>query len=163
MPASLRIGWTVAALLALPLPAAAQSRTATISVVIAATARLSVSPAGISFPDSDPTGVPLVAALPGPVGITVKARAAHGATLRLTLRATDDLRSGVTTIPAGTLTWTAAGDGFASGTLTVADQTIGTWVGSGVRTGTQSFLFQNSWSHPVGTYTLSMQYTLSSP
>jgi hypothetical protein len=143
--------------------ASAQTRTAAFNVSIAGTAKLTLSPTSIAFPDSDPTSVPLVPALPGPVTVTVKARATHNATVRLTLRATDNLRSGVTTIPASTLTWTASGAGFSGGTLSLTAQTVGSWVGSGARTGTQSFVFANSWTHPVGTYTLSMQYTVTSP
>ena len=33
--------------------------------------------------------------------------------------------------------------------------------GSGVRTGTQTFVFKNLWSYAAGTYTLTMTYTLS--
>jgi hypothetical protein len=164
MSASLRIACVVACVaMATRGVATAQSRTATFNVAIAGAARLSISPTSIAFPDSDPTAVPVVPAQPGPVSITVKARATPNATVRLTLRATDDLRSGVTTIPASTVTWTATGAGFAAGTLSMSAQTVGTWIGSGVRTGTQNFLFANSWSYAVGTYTVTMQYTVSSP
>ena len=164
MPANLRIPLVIASIaLAGVAAAGAQTRTATFNVAIAGTAKLTLSPASIAFPDSDPTAVPLVAAQPGPVTVTVKARATHNATVRLTLRATDNLRSGVVTIPASAVSWTATGAGFAGGTLSLTAQTVGSWVGSGARTGTQSFVFANSWSYAVGTYTLSMQYTVSSP
>jgi hypothetical protein len=143
--------------------AGAQTRTATFNVSIAGSARLTISPTSLTFPDSDPTSVPTVAAQPGPVAITVKARATVNTPVRLTLGATDNLRSGVVTIPASAVTWTATGTGFSGGTLSLGAQTVGNWIGSGVRTGTQSFLFANSWSYAVGTYTLSMQYTVVSP
>jgi hypothetical protein len=38
---------------------------------------------------------------------------------------------------------------------------VATWVGSGVHTGTQTFRFQNLWTHPTGTYTVTLVYTLS--
>jgi hypothetical protein len=82
----------------------------------------------------------------------------------LSVLAGDDLRSGVLTLPASTITWTAAGAGFVAGTLNrTTAQTVGTWVGSGARTGNQSLLFANAWTYPIGTYTLTMTYTLSSP
>lgn len=146
-----------------PVTARAQTRTATFNVAIAGAARLSITPASIVFPDADPTTVSAIAAQPGPVTITVKARVNHNATVRLTVLATDDLRSGLATIPASTVSWRATGAGFVAGTLNLSAQAVGTWIGSGVRTGTQSFLFANSWSHAVGTYTLTMQYTISSP
>ena len=51
-----------------------------------------------------------------------------------------------------------------SGTLNrTTPQTVGTWIGSGARTGNQSLLFANAWTYSTGTYTLTMTYTLSSP
>lgn len=148
----------------LPRSAFAQSRTATLNVSINGLARLSLSTTGVTFPDSNPDLVPLVPGAPGPLTVTVKARATLNATLRLSVLASDDLRSGVRTIPASTITWTASGTGFVPGTLNRATaQTVGMWIGSGVRSGTQSLLFNNLWTHPTGTYTLTMTYTLSSP
>ena len=134
--------------------------TATIAVV----ARLTLTPAAISFPDANPDTVPQIAALPGPVTITAKARAPQGSAVNLTVLATDALRSGVVTIPATNVTWSTTGAGFVPGTLSAsAAQPVGTWIGSGARTGTQSFLFANSWSLAVGTYSTTMIYTLSVP
>jgi hypothetical protein len=79
----------------------------------------------------------------------------------LTVHAADNLRSGVATIPASAITWTATGAGFTGGTLGLTPQMAGGWTSSGVRSGTQSFTFQNSWTHPAGTYTLTMIYTVS--
>ena len=142
----------------------AQTRTATMTATIAVVARLSLSPAAISFPDSNPDTLPQVVAGPGPVSIVAKARAPYNGAVLLTILASDDLRSGVTTIPAGRITWTASGAGFVAGTLNkITAQSVGSWVGSGVYSGTQSFLFANLWTDPTGTYSTTMVYTLSVP
>jgi hypothetical protein len=144
--------------------ASAQSRTATLNVSINGLARMSLSSTGVSFPDSNPDLVPQVPGATGPLVITVKARATLNATVRLSVLASDDLRSGVRTIPASNITWTATGAGFVPGTLNrTTPQTVGTWIGSGARTGSQSLFFRNVWTHPTGIYTLTMTYTLSSP
>lgn len=153
-----------AALLGLANSAAAQSRTATLNVTINGFARLTLSSSGVSFPDSNPDLVPQVPATPGPLAITVKARATADTNLRLSVLASDDLRSGLRTILASNITWTASGDGFVAGTLSpTTAQSVGSWIGAGARSGSQSLLFRNLWTHPPGTYTLTMTYTLSSP
>ena len=144
--------------------ASAQSRTATLNVSINGLARMSLSSTGVSFPDSNPDLVPQVPGATGPLVITVKARSTLNATIQLSVLASDDLRSGVRTIPASNITWTATGAGFVPGTLNrTTPQAVGSWIGSGVRTGSQSLFFKNVWTHPTGTYTLTMTYTLSSP
>jgi hypothetical protein len=164
LPTQVAITALAALVVVTPRDASPQSRNATLNVSINGLARLSLSSTGVSFPDSNPDLMPQVPGVPGPLAVTVKARTTLNATLRLSVLASDDLRSGVRTLPASTITWTAAGAGFAPGTLNrTTPQTVGTWVGSGVRTGTQSLLFANAWTHPTGTYTLTMTYTLSSP
>ena len=134
------------------------------NVSINGLARLTLSSNGVSFPDSNPDVVPQVPGTPGPLVLTVKARTTLNATVRLSVLASDDLRSGVRTLPASTITWTATGAGFVPGTLNrTTPQTVGTWIGSGVRTGNQSLRFANAWTYSTGTYTLTMTYTLSSP
>ena len=106
----------------------------------------------------------MVQASSGPVTITAKGRARAGSTVTLTVQASADLRSGVNTIPASAITWTAAGPGFVPGTLSAsAAQLVGSWTGSGVRIGTQDYRFQNLWTYRTGTYTVSLLYTLTSP
>jgi hypothetical protein len=155
---------TLLSLAATPAVAAAQTRTATVNVSIDGVARMSLSVNAITFPDSNPSLVTQVSPTSGPLTITVKARTPLNSTVRLSVLASDDLRSGVRTIPASTITWTTSGTGFVPGTLNrTTPQAVGTWIGSGARTGTQSLLFANSWNHPAGTFTLTMTYTLSSP
>jgi len=94
--------------------------------------------------------------------IVARGEAARRAAGAEPARATADLRSGLSTIPASAITWTSTGSGFVGGTLSAAAaQTVASWIGSGVRTGTQSFIFRNLWSYPTGTYTLTMTFTLS--
>ena len=143
--------------------AAAQASTATISANIATGADLTVSTASVAFPDADPDLLPLIPST-GPITITAKARATRGEQVLLTVQANDDLRSGVTVIAASSITWTASGAGFVAGTLSKSTPvTLATWTGSGIRTGTQQLYFRNLWTHPTGTYTVSILYTLSAP
>jgi hypothetical protein len=143
---------------------AAQARSATLVADFSTFAKLTLSTATVSFPDADPDTIPLIPSSGGPLFISAKARATPGAQVVLTVVATDDLRSGVNLIPASNITWTATGPGFAGGTLsTTSPATVGTWSGSGVRTGTQQLYFTNLWSHPTGIYTVSLLYTLTSP
>ena len=67
-------------------------------------------------------------------------------------------------LAAGAITWTSTGAGFVAGTLSsTAPVTVGTWTGSGSRSGTQILMFQNLWTYASGTYTASLTYTLSAP
>jgi len=143
-------------------PAAAQTSTATLNASMNGVARLSVSSATISFQDADPDTVPAITASQGPITLTAKARTSQNGGVTLTVVASGPLRSGLNTIPASNITWTATGAGFTNGTASaVAAQTVAAWAGSGVRTGTQTFIFKNLWSYAAGTYTLTMTYTLS--
>ena len=140
-----------------------KSATAAVSVDIGSHARLAFTSTALVFPDADPDQVPLVPGSPD-ITVTAKARTAKNAQITLTLQAADDLRSGVTIIPASLITWGGSGDGFVSGVLSrTSAQLVGSWTGSGTRTGAQSFTFQNSWTHPPGTYSVTFVYTMSMP
>ncbi|HSC26102.1 MAG TPA: hypothetical protein VLD67_02445 [Vicinamibacterales bacterium] len=144
--------------------ALAQTATATMAVTLNSVARVSFSTLTVAFPDANPDAVPQVAAVPASIDISAKARAPRNAQVTLTLQSEDDLRSGITVLPASLITWTATGAGFVGGTVSpAAAQLVGSWTGSGVRSGTQSFRFENRWTHPSGTYTLTLVYTLSAP
>ena len=147
-----------------PRSAAAQqvSDTATLNATFSGIARITFSSSSISFPDAEPDFVPSIPASQGPITITAKARTSPNGALSLTVQASDDLRSGVNTIPASHITWTATGAGFTNGTLSAATpQLVATWTNSGVRTGTQTFYFRNLWSYATGIYTLTMIFTLA--
>jgi hypothetical protein len=144
--------------------AASQASSATLSASLNPVANITLSTASVSFPDADPDTVPQIPSNGGPILITAKARATGGAQVLLTVQATDDLRSGVTVIPASNITWTATGTGFLNGTLSAtAPVTLAAWNNSGIRTGSQQLYFRNLWTHPTGTYTLSIVYTLTAP
>ena len=142
--------------------AARQTDTGTLNATFNGLARLSLSTTTLTFADSDPDTVPQVPASQGPVTIGTKARASANGAVTLTVLASDDLRSGVNTIPAASITWTATGVGFVPGTLSrTVPQTVAFWTGSGVWSGTQTFLFLNLWTYVTGTYTLTLTYTLT--
>lgn len=141
-----------------------QSAAATLSVNLGSLARLAFAATTVAFPSADPDTVPKIGGEPASLGITAKARTTRNAQVTLTVQSTDDLRSGVTVLPASLITWTATGAGFVSGTLSRSlAQVVGTWTGSGVRSGSQSFFFENRWTHPPGTYTITLMYTISAP
>ena len=159
-----RPGLLLATLLALATDAAAQSVSATLSSSMPPLARLSLSANNISFPDADPDLFPQVLSAGGPIAITAKARAENNGQVTLTVLADDDLRSGVSVLPVSLITWTASGPGFVNGTVSrTAAQLVGSWLGSGVRSGTQTFRFENRWTHASGIYTVTLTYTLSAP
>ena len=146
-------------------PAGAQeATTATMNVTVSSMAKLTVSAATLTFPDANPDLSPQVTPLQGALTISAKARSTEGSQVVLTVQAADDLRSGLEMIPASAMSWTVTGSGFAPGTLSkVSPVTLGQWNGSGARTGTQTFLFQNLWTYASGTYTATLTYTLSAP
>ncbi len=150
------------ALAAGSVPAAGQTASATLNSSVTGLARLTMSSATVSFPDASPDSVPSIPASQGPITVTAKARTSINGAVTLTVLATDQLRSGLNTIPAANITWTAAGAGFNGGTLsTTTPQTVAAWTGSGVRVGTQSFFFKNLWTYATGTYSLTMTFTLT--
>jgi hypothetical protein len=143
-------------------PVAAQTATGTLNASINGLARLTISSAALTFPDADPDTVPSVQATQGPIAITAKARTTANGSVTLTLVASDQLRSGINTIPATNVTWTATGPGFNAGTLNAAAaQTVAIWTGPGIHSGTQTYFFRNLWSYTTGTYTVTVTYTLS--
>ena len=144
--------------------AASEASTVTASAIIAGLAKLNLSSLTLTFPDAHPDIVSLIPAAGGPLTITAKARATPGSTVTLTVEALDDLRSGTDVIPASALAWTGAGAAFANGTVARgAARTVASWPGSGVRSGTQAYTLQNSWTYATGTYTLTLTYTLTAP
>lgn len=155
---------TSAVVLAAAIAIEAQRGTAVLVVNLPTQARLSFSTASVTFPDADPTSTPLVASVPVDITISVRARVQRNSQVTLTVQSTDDLRSGVTVLPASLITWAVTGSGFTGGTLSrSAPQLVGRWTGSGVRVGTQNYRFENRWTHPTGIYSVTLVYTLASP
>jgi hypothetical protein len=137
---------------------------ASLSADLRSVAKLSLSPVSATFADADPDVVAQIPSLGGALTITAKARATSGSQVLLTVQASDDLRSGLSVIPASAITWTASGAGFAPGALSKsAPVVVARWSGSGVRSGTQTLYFANVWSYATGTYSTTLVYTLTAP
>jgi hypothetical protein len=127
---------------------------------VAAKAKLTLGPTSIVFADADPDAVPVKTATA--VTIDVKARASGAVTL--TVLASGDLVSGSNTIGISNLTWAATGSGFQDGVSNkTTAQTVGSWGVSGSPSGTQTFSLPNSWTYATGTYTVTLNYTLTAP
>jgi hypothetical protein len=139
-------------------------RTATATVTIAAAAKLSLSSTTLAFPDADPDTTPDIPASGGPIVISAKVRTTIGSTVTLAVQAANDLKSGLDTILATQLRWTATGTGFVAGTMSkTAPQAVGSWTSSGSWTGSQAYTLLNSWTYATGTYSTTLTYTLSAP
>jgi hypothetical protein len=144
---------------------AQQTANASIAVTanVNAKAKLSLGVAAINFADADPDVTPVFTS--APVTVDVKARTTAAGTVALTVLASGDLVSGSDVIAIGGLTWTATGTGFTgtgANNKTTA-QTLGSWTGSGNPSGTQTLSLPNLWSYNTGTYTVTLNYTLTAP
>jgi hypothetical protein len=145
----------------------AQPQTATAAVAVTANvnakAKLTLGLLSVTFPDADPDVTPLYTS--APISVDVKARTGAASNVTLTVLASGDLTSGSNAIAIGTLTWAAAGTGFvASGNndKTTA-QTLGSWTGSGNPNGAHTLSLPNLWTYNTGTYTVTLNYTLTAP
>jgi hypothetical protein len=129
---------------------------------VAAKASLTLGAASITFADANPDVTPSMTS--SAVTVAVKARTSAAGAVTLTVLASGDLTSGSNTIGISNLTWTATGSGFQTGTADkTTAQTVGAWTGPGSPSGTQTFALPNSWSYATGTYTVTLNYTLSAP
>ena len=108
------------------------------------------------------TVVPVQAA---PLTVSAKARVPPNQRIVMTVQADGPFVSGTSTIPANKLSWTMTGAGFQAGGTANANaaRMLGSWRGSGDYTGTQTYEFLDSWDYSVGTYTLTMTYTVTLP
>ena len=96
--------------------------------------------------------------------MTVDARTSTAGAVTLTVVAGDDLKSGTDAISIDNLTWTATGTGFSDGTMNkTTPQSVGSWTGSGTRTGTVTYKLANSLNYATGNYSATLTYTLTSP
>jgi len=147
-----------------PLGAATATSNITLNATVSDTARLIISSAVLTFPNSDPDAVPSIPANEGAVTITARARTSAGSTVTLTLLAAADLTSGTNTIAINNMTWTVTGAGFVAGTMNrITAQSVASWTNSGNRTGTQTFALANSWLYPTGSFSATATYTLTAP
>ncbi len=135
-----------------------------VTFVVTAQAKLTLSAATQTFPNADPDAVPQVPASEGPLTITAKGRTAPGSQMILSVIASNDLRSGMNVIPVSALTWTATGAGFGPGTMSSSiARRLAAWNSSGFFVGTQTYFFANSWTYATGSYGVTLTYTLSAP
>ena len=161
----LLLGVAVAAVaLVQPLSAAVDTKPITVSATVAATAKLALSVATVTFPDADPDATPSIAATEGAITITAKGKTTAGSNITLTLQAAGALVSGGDSIPISNVTWTVAGPGFVPGTMSsTAAVSVASWLNSGNRAGQLSFFLANSWDYKVGSYSVGATYTLTAP
>jgi hypothetical protein len=155
---------TAAVVLLSAAPAFAQAtdtEAVAVSVSVNARAKLTLSAAAINFGDADPDVTPIFTS--AAIGVDVKARAGPASNVTVTVQANQDLTSGSDTIPIANLTWTVTGAGFSAGTSATSAQTLGSWTGSGNRSGTHTYSLPNSWAYNVGSYTATLTYTLTAP
>ena len=134
-----------------------------VTVNVAGRAALTIGAAGITFNDADPDTVATLTS--AGLNVTVKARTAPTSNVTLTCIASGDLSAGAgLNIPVSTRSWSTASAGFANGAGNVSTaQSVGTWAGPGARTGTLVFSLPNSWTYATGTYTTTLNYTLTVP
>jgi hypothetical protein len=161
-------GAVATAVLLLGSTTASAQQTANASIAVTANvnakAKLSLGLAAITFADADPDVTPLYTS--AAVSVDVKARTTAGGNVLLTVLASGDLTASPTvTIPIGTLTWAATGTGFtASGANnSTTAQTLGQWSGSGNPSGSHTLSLPNLWTYNTGTYTVTLNYTLTAP
>lgn len=126
---------------------------------------LSLSPAVITFPSSDPDTVPLVSA--PPLQITYRVRGNGNSPWSLTVLAAGDLISGASQIDISNVTWVATpAPPFQNGTL---NKTVAQRIASGTgnvnpdNIGSITFRLANSWTYNPGSYTQTVLFTLSAP
>ena len=139
------------------------SRTVTVSAVIGNHVKVTFDRSSVVL-DSQATTDTLPPVQAAPLTVTAKARVSGNDRIVLTVQADGDFVSGTDTIPDDMLSWTATGTGFRPGTANKnAAKMLGSWRGSGVFTGSQTYTFQDSWTYSAGVYGLTMTYTLSAP
>jgi hypothetical protein len=126
---------------------------------------LSLSPAVITFPSSDPDTVPLISA--PTLQITYRVRGNGNAPWSLTVVAAGDLIAGASQIDISNVTWVATpAPPFQNGTL---NKTVPQRIASGTGNvnpdsiGSITFRLANSWTYNPGSYTQTVLFTLSSP
>jgi hypothetical protein len=139
-----------------------QTGSINVTANVNAKAKLTLGAPSITFADADPDVVTTMVA--SAVNIDVKARTTAAANVTLTVLASNDLVSGSDTIGIGLLTWSASGSGYVAGTSNkTTAQLVGSWTGSGSPSGTHTYSLPNSWSYATGTYTVTLNYTLTVP
>lgn len=157
------------AVLAWAVPASAQpSDTANINATVNVSARAVLDISGdVNFLDADPDLVPALTS--NTITVGARARVAPTQNLRVTVVAASAFFDADSTIPVGTMQWTATGSAFvlySGSSMTSAPAspvTVAGWTGPANQSGTQTFTLPNSWSYAPGTHTVVLTYTLATP
>ena len=138
-------------------------KTINVNVNVNARAKLTLGAASIVFADADPdVTANLVSSA---ITVDVKARTTAAGSVQLTVKAGDDLKNVANdVIDISGLTWTASGTNFVAGTSNkTTAQPVGTWSGSGDRSGSHTYSLPNSWTYATGSYSAVLTYTLVAP
>jgi hypothetical protein len=126
---------------------------------------LTIAPANVTFPTSDPDTAPTLTA--APLTVQYRVRANGSRPWVLTVLASGDLTSGASRIPAAAVSWLAApAPPFRTGTLSSTQaQPVASGTGNvnPPQTGTITFRLTNSWTYDAGTYLQILTFTLSTP
>jgi hypothetical protein len=154
------------ATLATGVHAATSTGTQTVTATVSAAASLTLGASTVTFASQPGSTASITQTESGAqLNVTANARTSSAGAVTLTVVAGGDLASGGQTIPVGNLTWTGTGTGFnATGTMNkTTAQSVGSWTGSGVYSGTMTYAFANSWTYATGSYTATLTYTLTAP
>jgi len=134
-----------------PLSAATDTKLITVSATVAASAKLTLSVATVTFPDSDPDLVLSIPNSEGAITVIAKGKTTAGSSVTLTLQAAGPLASGGDTIAISNVTWTASGAGFVPGTMSsVSAVPVGSWLNSGSRIGPECDAAIHRWCRAMG-------------
>jgi hypothetical protein len=141
---------------------ASDTKNLTVNANVGATAKLTISPSSITFPDTDPDTTPIPAN--STVSVSAKARTGSSSNITLTHKAAADLSDGTHTIAINNVSWTASGTNYVGGTMnTTTEQNVGAWTGGGTYDGILTYSMVNSWSYQPGAYTATTTFTLTVP
>lgn len=138
----------------------------TIKAEVKNLSKLELNTTTISFDmgSLSPDDAPIISSPSSQISLICKARAGGNNKITLTVMATNDLVSGSDIISINNINWIATGSGFIDGTMDkTSSQTIGTWTGSGVRSGTITFRLINRWEYARGDYGTTALFTLITP
>ncbi|MBW2040251.1 MAG: hypothetical protein JRI46_11815 [Deltaproteobacteria bacterium] len=117
----------------------------------------------VTFTVDDLPGTGAVAQNEAAIYVRAAGFVGSGSTMTLSSDSSSALTNGTDKIPFDEISWAATGD-FAGGAFdNGAAQKLDQFTGSGNRTGTYTFSYDNDTYYPTGTYTGTVTYTLSSP
>ncbi|WP_214175287.1 hypothetical protein [Geomobilimonas luticola] len=137
--------------------------------------QITLSTTAVTFPDQDPDLFPVSQQSGAPVQVILSTKNLTAtAPYSCSVIARGDLMSGTSTIPIANVTWTAVtvaadpGESFFNGTLSsAAPVKVAQGYGNDSRKtplqGNLTFFIQNLWSYETGTYSQTVDFTISAP